>query len=433
MGLASVHSCVMSESLPLINNTDEPEDGHVHQDHQKQGIFFCITQMCLAICGSGTLSIPFAFSRGGLLLSMIALFIAGMISVMSVVLLLRVDRPPAYKGLASLAFGSFGQRALELLISAAVFLNMISYCVIMFNVVFMLICMFAPISRFPFLPYVITAAFALVLIPIAIPRHLRLVRYVLAFTLLSLCVLLAVMFYEVILEWDGTVPHLWPEPSPFSIFVSTSIFVNALIFQFNLEGVLEELHNPTPARKLLVGIAPIVFAFCVYCAVGVCGLLAYKDSVQGNVLMNLHASKIATCAALASYLLVTIGNWRMMFDALSANVASFSTVIVSEKPMSIWFRVVMAILTATVALGIAMSGIDLSLILSVIGSTFDVSFAALLPGVFYLLLAQKNGGRNTALSLYAFIVSIMAVALIGFGLYGSIVFRNVDVRNCTQL
>ena len=136
-------------------------------------LFGAMIQLILSIVGSGCLAVPFAFSRVGIVTGIVCIFLIGLVGIVSSTILILCEET-SYKDLAEKSMGQVGRRIIEFTIIIAIYANMVSYLIVIYNIIISIFSLFDP--TVPSYVYLLTTLgwTLFVLLPMSVPCRLSL-------------------------------------------------------------------------------------------------------------------------------------------------------------------------------------------------------------------------------------------------------------------
>jgi amino acid permease len=255
------------------------------------------------------------------------------------------------------------------------------------------------------------ASSALLIAPLAFQRTLHSIRFASYMSLVWMAYLLFIVGYFFISARVADEP--WPEidmvPRDWSILPNLPIFVFSFTCHQNLFTIYSELPNAAGARINKVVKGTVGTAILLYLLFGIGGYLTYGVAVSGDLLESYPKDVVSTIARMGIVFNVALSYPLQCNPARRSFTAIFFKGDSSAKPTPAqedrqFVALTVAMLIGTY--GIAFSGINLSLVFSIVGALGSTSICYVLPGLFYWKLTEGT----TSVLRYA------AASMIGVGL-----------------
>jgi len=398
---------------------------HMEPGSLKTSIFTLV----VAIVGAGTLSIPYAFRKTGLLVAFLMLTLCGLAAFFSLHCLVTSSRfiseEASYRSLALKSMGVRGAQFAQVCLLLNVFGTAISYLVaaasileLVFDVIFKhgtptlltqrnLVCFIG----------------SLIVFPLALNRQMGALR----FTSLSGITCVSYLVFAIIYEYFNLCSDydtcFWSSKSNIStediavsdwesVMRGVPIFVYGYTCHPNVLPLYLELQRRSTKRMHKVMRTGLSFAWFLYILVGAFGFLTFRHATDGNILTNdFHHDAVVVIGAIGMVVSVTF-TIPLFIHAFRYNFSSLvmQTDYLETKQHFTITLVCMALVTA-----IAAFVSDISTVFGILGSTVNPTICFILPGIFYCKLCPATFRRKKiiiiAISVLFSILSILSLAV----------------------
>ncbi|KAJ6237342.1 amino acid transporter [Anaeramoeba flamelloides] len=350
------------------------------------------------LLGAATLSVPYAFRAGGMIMSLIIMVCSGALSFYSMHLLVKsteISKRASYKGVSEAAFHKKGSIAVVATI-----------CVFIFGVVTTYFCFIAdlvtPIFRQAFHntsyadSFLTDRRFLMPVTVIITVFPLSFFKQITKLNFPSLLVILALMFVmiqTVVHSVDHMIKH-GIESSKIKYFsfhseilLAIPILSLAFLCQFNVFTVLKELKNNTPRRKHIVILNAVLSGIFFYTLIGIFGYLNFYDNTKGVILNNYSDDNVTAIIGRIAMIVALIFSTPVVFYA---GKESLHSLLFKDKPMEgkTAIGVAFSLFTCSVILAIFVP--DVVGIFTVTGSIGGNLVVYILPSLFYLKLRSDH-------------------------------------------
>lgn len=245
--------------------------------------------------GGGTLSLPFAFSKCGWLISSLIILFSMFCTSFSMNLLCTLSRKlgcATYSDVMEKSLGSIGKRITTLLLFGMLFLVIIAFLVLLKDISGDIIQFFLADSYIltDRMKNLITITLTALFFPLMAADHLHSLRFVSYAGTTCVLVLLFSITYEAytaynIGELTGETIRWGPTTSS-DIFIGLPIIFISFLCQFNIIGVYSDLESPTDKNMNKVINISMSIAALIFVSFGLVGYLFASDHTQDNILKN---------------------------------------------------------------------------------------------------------------------------------------------------
>jgi len=385
--------------------------------------------LCSAVLGAGALSLPYAFARAGVLLTMALLVLAAVATVHTIRLLIYVFEHSATRTFEDSVEGLAGRgvgMAVEVLSFLFCFGCAVAYIVVLEDALAVLLS-FAKLDICPIGPTLFIVFF--VLLPPSCFRHIDALR-------VGSLIGIAAIAYVVWTTVRAAIPdfgHKSDHPAPELITLNPRtctalpIVIFAYSCQVNVWPIYDELKAGDDIDKrrdmmMTASYYSIILSLCAYTLVGYFGYYCYGPDVQGNVLNNYPpaaASAAAFCMIVCIFAAFPMNFYPMRQainqllykrDASKLEMRNGRLYPVLRDPTA---HVLQTILLAT---AIALLGLfvpDLNVVFQLTGALVSSTLCFILPAYLAIQVDAQGGGGGVTLRLLRHHTSSVALILFG--------------------
>jgi amino acid permease len=278
-----------------------------------------IFNLCSATLGAGALSLPFAFSKGGLISSTILLFLAAASTLLSISLLIRTAELTSLNSYELITVHLFGPRVaslVELCIIVFCFGTCVAYIVAIGDILDAGVIQVFHDS----LPSYITREACMiifwgtVMFPLSLFEKINSLRFSSLFGILSIFFLVFTTAYHSIdslitngfsKSWGLADVTLWPT-SFNNIVAAMPIIMFAFTCQVNVFSIYDELEIKAPKRMERVSVGAVKTCVAAYLLMGVFGYLDFGGTTNSNILLNYCVSHTHNGLMISSFVCIVI-------------------------------------------------------------------------------------------------------------------------------
>eukprot|EP00743_Colponemidia_sp_Colp-15_P003816 GILK01004116.1.p1 GENE.GILK01004116.1~~GILK01004116.1.p1 ORF type:complete len:562 (+),score=86.08 GILK01004116.1:152-1687(+) len=407
------------DTAPLIDKSATKEERKPKSFYDAGSIKGSVFNLASATLGAGALSLPYAFSETGLLLGIILLFCAAVITVYSIVLLIKVRDSGGLKSYEEAAVALFGHNfgiICEVNIVIFCFGTAVAYIVAIGDIII-------PIADKVFegsdslvatvlttRPLLLTIYTTLIILPLCMLESMNSLRFTSFMGVASIIFLVITVLTRSIQAISegrvGSVGTDWLlfNPDLGSIARSLSIFIFAFSCQTNVFSVYQDLMYPSARRMTKVARRASGISLFVYVGMGVFGYLMFNKSTQGNILDNFKGD-------IPSDLMVMFAEIAMVFTLLLAfplNIFpcryTIDIMLFLGKPPSRIRFILLTVLVVGAALALAIAVPGINVVFELLGGTSSAFVCFILPGLFYLRLRKGPWYSRQKLPAFCLVV-----------------------------
>lgn len=354
-----------------------------------------------SIIGVSILAMPYCFRKCGILLSVVLIFVSGLLTRLACYLLLKsaiMARRRNFEFLAFHTFGSTGKLAVEMSVIGFLIGVCIAFFVVIGDLGPPLAAEFLSIDNSPNLR---TNVLMLVGLCVALP--LGMLRKIDSLTSLSA---LSIAFYLCLILkiFAEAVPNLaanewWYEVNWWKsegLLPCLPIFSMALSCQTQLFEFFDTMNDPSLKRMQTVVGGAVHLCSTVYIMVGTLGYIAFYDKkITGNILIFLTPSVITEIIKLGFILTVAVSFPLCLFPCrtslhslLFKQGFGHHDLAVTVIP-EVRFRI-LTISLVIVTIGVAIMLPNIEFVLGIIGSTIGTLICLIFPAVMFIHDTSKN-------------------------------------------
>ncbi|KJE97807.1 hypothetical protein CAOG_07901 [Capsaspora owczarzaki ATCC 30864] len=380
------------------------------------------------VVGGGLVALPYSYHSSGIVVGGILLVLTYILGVYSLYLLVRCSElavSKTYMGVAREAFGRPGVIVTQISVVVATFGTMISYLIIIGDMMSPLIGRWSGGTNADYCSLVADRRFSisialLVLLPLSLPRSIHSLRFTSVFAVGAISYLLFVVILRSgesisktdLFVCDGGSCVVLAQLSE-SLFRAIPIITFAFTCQMNIFPIVSELKQPTRKRiNLVIGTAMSI-CLTLYLLVATFGYLTFYDQVRGNILLNYDVNDDFVMVGRLALALVITFSFPLMAQPCVANLDALLFPRSRPAPVRHFIEVFLLI---GVAYAVAMLVEDVSVVLGISGALGSTVISFILPALIFLRLDSRtkapiNGGISGVFTLE----HIPAMALLTLG------------------
>ena len=392
------------------------------------------------IIGGGILSLPYAFSKCGLILAIVFMIITAATSGFSVYLLVSCSKRSGAQSYEDVTYHAFG-RTLQFvtmgLVILLTFFSFVAYLILTRDLASSLFNIHNEYER-----NALTVCCLALISPVLFFKTLHALRFTSIFSLCTILILaigISIRAFEKMqsVSYQNASIQWWPKVWSDALYAFPIISV-AFLCHFNVLPIHSELHQPTRKRLKIIVYATMCSAWFFYMIVGIMGYLVSftdKNGVPDDILIIFKSNDVLInvwrCGLLMTVLLSLplllmpcrttvfrfISESRKVLHPVPETIALLSktTKIVhntNEIP-STFMHITMTIILVLSALVVAFNIPGVSDVWSMLGSTVGILVSYVLPSISYIRIRKTKS--NLDLRKFAawivFIASIIALCV----------------------
>jgi len=351
----------------------------------------CALTLVATALGSGLLALPYAFSRVGVMLGVLALFVAGCFGLLSLNILIvasRYTEATSYAALLALATGSKAA-GVVLDVCLAIYGCAVLLALLIFEGDFVP----AVLNYFPSLPHFSRTHCILMVAgaawPLVLPAQVSALRYVAALAPFAILAVAAHVIFHLPQYFDGS-----DQPSPAEKLTiaeglqAASIFVYSVMCHMNAIPVAHMLDRPSVERIVKVTVYSTAVLWCLYLGVGIGGFLSFRSAVQGDFLRNYPTDSISTLFCRSLMIVVCYVGMPMHSapgsEALRKLIRSATTgeAVSDIEPSPLFHAILSSMILAGATVG-AVYLTDVAVVISLVGGSLTTLQMFWLPAIVY--------------------------------------------------
>eukprot|EP01031_Cornospumella_fuschlensis_P028965 gene28965-34956_t len=407
--------------IPCTNyKPTSSKKAETHPHHRKYSVFVepsaeisgSVLSLMNSTVGSGMLGLPYAFSKSGWVLGTIFMVLSAICTIFGLDLLsacaFMVPQPPHLFDVADLALPNFAG-IVDVAVAILSLGGTTAYLMIIGDLMPLVIEEFGGQQWWQQRTVWVCIGFAIVA-PLSCFRTLKALEYTAALSIaFTLFITLVVALFSCQIDsldpcadTDDCVGDKTNVSTTYATLRTLPIFIFAFACHTNVFPIAAELKGSNQERMDWVIFVSMGCIFAIYMVLAVAGYQTYGDKVDPNILISYPPC----CYPLS------INPGRKVILAVMAHLDP-DDIEISEKTLLLRFAVV-TVVFLIVTLVIALSVTDISIVLSVAGSTGSTIVAFILPGFAYYEFTKNeepSWKRFGALALGYLGLIIMPVCL----------------------
>mmetsp|Transcript_84746 Transcript_84746/g.168307 ORF Transcript_84746/g.168307 Transcript_84746/m.168307 type:complete len:496 (+) Transcript_84746:49-1536(+) len=354
----------------------------------------CSLALTATALGAGALGMPFAFSLTGIVLGLLTLTLAGMVTALSLQILMVAARYTGVKSYAAVLELSLGSSLASVVLDIMVLLNGFGSmtCILIFEGDFLPSIFAAPLGMqgygLSLHRNVAVIVLALLVWPLTLPSDPSALRYVAATVPAALIVTIGIVLWDApelyqAAEERGDSIVLW-NPNLRSWLQAAAIMVNAFANIQNAVPTANELERPTVKRIIKATVNGQFLIWLLLGSLGIGGYLSWGSATKGDFLLNYPQDRpeIWTCRLMLAIIvycvlpLATLPTAKSVAQILLSLVGSRRHV--SGTLHAVCATIVLALCTAT-----ALKVSDVASVLGVVGGLLASSLLFWFPAIIF--------------------------------------------------
>ena len=377
------------------DETDEQGKSHRTVSLSAGSIKASIFNLCSATLGAGTLSLPYAFSRVGIVVGILLLVSAAVISVFSIRLLLKCRQWTLLSSYEDLSFHCFGHRItvlVEVIILLFCFGTAAAYIVAVGDIV-------TPILSQTFsiilTKYFVMCIFTLcIMLPLSLSTEVNNLRYSSMIGVLAILVLVIVVTIRSI-QYNFIINNIFLNNNNINIFNYSQIYITdifiaipIILFAFtchvNIFSIYTELQRPSIRRMNKVIYRSFYLNLIIYLIIALFGYLHHNIHTQPDILNNMNNTILVDILAKISVGLSV--SLAFPLNVLPAR-QTLEIMLYANETFSTIRSYVLSIIIVLSALSIACFVPAIDTLFALLGSISSSLVCFVLPAAFYLHLS----------------------------------------------
>lgn len=357
------------ESLPLVQNVGmSPTNGS--SPSTPRGTYFSSVFALLTTCiGAGTLSLPYAFMKGGLIFSAIV-FVAIMVMAIVIGFMLLESKHLVesmgskaainnYADLGEFSFGVIGKLVMLLVVAVFLLLTLIAYMIYardqlegIVNFIInkgckddddcramwysslgnqaILMC----IAFLPLFPLLLLKSFT----PLQYTNTLSIISVLFIALMVTIKSLSSIHHHELPAINDEGEVESWPLDTA-SALTCVSYCSLAFLFHFNLFGIEAELKQNLHKKIQSIVVISVATAFAIYMFVAVFGYIEFRSCTYSDVMKNYPAEDGLAIAARLALFFTLIFSYPVLMNPCRDAINSLCLLFLRNCTRSRWFAV----------------------------------------------------------------------------------------------
>eukprot|EP00002_Diphylleia_rotans_P013778 TRINITY_DN2681_c0_g1_i1.p1 TRINITY_DN2681_c0_g1~~TRINITY_DN2681_c0_g1_i1.p1 ORF type:complete len:456 (+),score=95.89 TRINITY_DN2681_c0_g1_i1:46-1413(+) len=359
--------------------------------------FSSIFNLTNTTVGAGVLTIPYAFSKTGLLLGVALMLVVSFMAATCHMLLVDLadkTKCTSYRELAIYTFGPRAGRYMDFVIIFYTTGTLIAYPIIIGS---NLPDVFEEIIEgwfggdWPFTEnegraLLMCIAMFLVIVPISMLPNLDGLKHTSLMAIICIFYLMIVIIYTYAAGTDESKENdVVYVSGKFDLFLAFPLISVSFTAHYNVLRIYHEYENRSRERMKRVIMASMAIIITLYLTIGVPGYLAFRADVEDDILTNLDEGKGWNVVAKLGLVLTIIFSYPLVVFATRSSLHSF--LYPAETPQLRRLRI-LTLCLASVSLLVAIFVPDVSVVFSFTGSSFGVLIVYITPS--YMTLRLSN-------------------------------------------
>ncbi|KAM0680322.1 hypothetical protein GINT2_001377 [Glugoides intestinalis] len=357
--------------------------------------------------GSGVLSFPFLFKTYGIIITILLTFIIGFLATIGLFLLTLCSQPIGrHADLSNLASQSFAFT--RIFIDFVVFLKCfgvsLSYVIITGQILPSILLNFVDPNSILAIPWVSLLIFMLLISPFVYFSKIESLKYT---SFVGVASIILVIIAAAIRYINTEITHgelALISPITLMWFTGLGKFIFSFTCHQNIFAVNAELDdNSVPNMKKLI-CAVSVSSFTLYISFGLINYMLYGEDVSDNVLNSYPLDRLGIFVRI---LYVIVMGVSYPLQLAPARIYFFNMTGITPKMKNyktIYFTITTLLIMSTYF--IAISGVHLGVVYSIVGATASCFMCLILPAIFYIHL---NIEKTYFLTIAAYISFMFGV------------------------
>jgi amino acid permease len=396
-----------------------------------------IANLTNTVIGSGILTLPYAFSKSGLLLGLFLLLLCGSFSLISFYFLVYCSNKThnfSYKAIGQQMFGQRWGLFMECVLTVYMIGSAISYQILIGDFVSQSVQSLTPGDDESWVTdrhFLIFAVGLLVLLPLSLLRRIDFLKYTSWVALFNVLFAIVVVIVYLVGAAHGVPNHPRHSDIEYVILDSHSIKAVSLMAvafnaHYNVLNIYRELDNRSTPKMVSQVLSPSMCAVVLtYSAMAVFGYATWGSTTLSDVLNNYPISYVPAIIARIALALTIVFSYPLVSFALRNNIATIVWGSLLQRPIT--FRIEKAIAVGVLIFSIFVAELvdDLSKILSFTGALCGTAIIFIFPSIFYYRIRKDEGAtpRQLVLPIVILVVgclfNVIGTVEAILGLFGS--------------
>jgi len=273
-----VLSHVMTAPDILVPEFDAPQ--------RKSGLVVATFNLSATIIGGGVLSLPFAFSKTGLLLGCLLMVIAAVITERSLYLLClcsRLTGATTYGEVGEAAFGKWMEYFISFILGLFLLFVITGYMVLAQDIWTALVAIGGRLQTPPN-EHLVLVVIVVLIAPFLVQRTLHALRYNCYIGFSSVSILCIALVHHAWMGSPSTI--LWWSTDFEDVLIAFPIITLSFLSIFNVLPIQNALVKPTRPRMLIAIDGAMLSCFLLTLIFGMAGYIYAAELTDGNILNN---------------------------------------------------------------------------------------------------------------------------------------------------
>ncbi|KAF4678039.1 Solute carrier 38 member [Perkinsus chesapeaki] len=379
------------------------------------GLLASAVTLCKATLGAGSLALPGSMMSTGIPLSIILLIGLGILSMISINMIVRAQthsRMDTFEELVRSYFNNLTGYLFEVAMVIFCFGTAVAYLITVgdllipiFTRAFGQDALDQPYA-YPFVNRpVFTVIVAAILLPLCLVNRINNIRWVSMAGVLSILILAICVFYVFIkrgLAIDISPSQIWLPTNGFGPVVGAiSGYIFAYVCQVNVPQIYAELTPRKESSMRIVSAISVSLCFVTYLTIGIFGFLTYGTSTQGSIVKNMteefnNGDVFVTVSFILMALAVLAAYPLNIFPIRASVKATIRGITGKRGPFSWWVGPLIVILSIILSVVVAIYLPDVQTVLYFVGSVTGSYIVYVVPGGFCVRLLNNTFYTNQA-------------------------------------
>jgi amino acid permease len=271
----------------LIPAYDSPE--------RKSSMVVATFNLSATIIGGGVLSLPYAFSKTGILLGCVLMVVSGVMTERSLYLLClcsRLTGATSYGEVGEAAFGKYMEYGISFILGIFLIFVIIAYMVLVQDIWTSIVQIVGRMGDTKPNPEIVLLVIILLISPFLVQTSLHSLRYncYIGFASVSILCLALVHHAWTSTPTDASLSILWWSDDFKDVLIAFPIITLSFLSIFNVLPIQNALVNPSRQRTVFVIDVAMFSCFTLTLIFGLAGYMYAGNITDGNILNNCDSS-----------------------------------------------------------------------------------------------------------------------------------------------
>ncbi|EER04301.1 10 transmembrane domain, possible aa transporter, putative [Perkinsus marinus ATCC 50983] len=373
------------------------------------GLLASAVTLCKATLGAGSLALPGSMMSTGIPLSVVLLIALGIMSMISINMIVRAQTHSKMDTFEELVRGYFNNLTGYLFEVAMVIFCFGTAVAYLITVADLLIPVFGKAFgpehaeaayAYPFLNRtILTIIVAVILLPLCLVNRINNIRWVSMAGVLSIFILAICIFYVFIkrgVSVDLTPTTTWLPTHGFGpVIGAISGYIFAYVCQVNVPQIYSELIPRKESSMRIVSAISVSLCFFTYLTIGIFGFLTYGLATEGSIVTNMtqefnNGDVFVTIAFILMALAVLAAYPLNIFPIRASVKATIRGISGRTTPFQWWIGPLIVIISIILSVVVAIYLPDVQTVLYFVGSVTGSYIVYVVPGGFCVRLLKSR-------------------------------------------